>query len=315
MKGLTVKTGLLTAFGIVTAMVLVSSATGMFALRSLNKEQASVLDVDMPSSEAAKDLYVNGILLTNMTGMLDQAQSLEDVSSVEASLQDVIQKENDALNKLEELGARQEETSSLAAEIEDLTGKLETYTKLTRVRIEHSNDSELIEGKIKAHAKDMIDLSETLVANSKSSVTNSVSTLYDIVEDSNKIDEVFSTLDDLLDIKLFYSDAMTSFKANALAVEHSIGLVKGAQSVEAIEQAHKQFEALLVDLGRNADKIDDPNRKKQALEILSAIQSLMDKGKEEGFYSINVNIIKTKTRWMPSRRSCKKAPRSLKKRF
>ncbi|WP_321337434.1 methyl-accepting chemotaxis protein [Breoghania sp.] len=294
MKGLTVKTGLLTAFGIVTAMVLVSSATGMFALRSMNKEQASILDVDMPSSEAAKDLYVNGILLTNMTGMLDQAQSLEQVSTIESSLQNTIQEENDALNKLQALGARQDETSKLSTEIKALTEKLKTYIELTRARITSSNDSALIEDKIRAHAKDLIVLSETLVANSKSSVTNSVSTLYDIVEDSSKIDSVFDTLDDLLDIKLFYSDAMTSFKANALAVEHSIGLVKSAQSLDGIEQAHGEFETLLVALSRNAEKIDDPNRKYQALETLSSIKALMDKDTEESFYSINVNIIKTK---------------------
>ncbi|TYC70018.1 HAMP domain-containing protein [Stappia sp. BW2] len=294
MKGLTVKTGLLGAFGVVTAMVLVSSATGMFALSSMNKEQASVLDVDMPSSEAAKDLYVNGILLTNMTGMLDQAQNLEEISGIEASLQSAMMKANDAVNKLGELGGQQEANSKLASEIESLTGKLKTYTELTNARIELSNNGDLVEEEIKAHAKDLIDLSETLVANSKSSVTNSVSTLYDIVEDSDNVDAVFATLDDLLDIQLFYSDAMTSFKANALAVEHSIGLVKNAQTLEEIEQAEAQVEALLVSLGRNAEKIDDPDRKKQALAVLSEIQSLVDTGTEESFHSINVNRIETK---------------------
>ncbi|MEE4012836.1 methyl-accepting chemotaxis protein [Roseibium sp. FZY0029] len=311
MKGLTVKTGLLGAFGVVTAMVLVSSATGMFALSSMNKEQATVLDVDMPSSEAAKDLYVNGILLTNMTGMLDQAQNLEEISSVEASLQSAMMKANDAVNKLGELGGQQEANSNLAAEIESLTGKLKTYTELTNARIELNNSGDLVEDEIKARAKDLIDLSETLVANSKASVTNSVSTLYDIVEDSDNIDAVFATLDDLLDIQLFYSDAMTSFKANALAVEHSIGLVKSAQTLEEIEQADEQVKALLVTLGRNADKIDDPDRKKQALEVLSAIQSLVDTGTEESFHSINVNRIETKDEMAALRADLQKSTREL----
>ncbi|WP_420337104.1 methyl-accepting chemotaxis protein [Roseibium sp.] len=291
MKGITVRTGLMAAFGAVTAMVLIASATSMFTLSTISKKQASVLEMDMPSAEAAKDLYVNGVLLTKTAGMLDQAQNLEEISNIESSLQSAVAKANDAVNKLSELDGQNESNSSLANEIGGLTANLQNYAELSKARVSLSNELNLVESQIQNYSIELSDLADTLVANSKSSVTNSVSTLYDIVEDPNNANSVFDNLDDLLDIKLFYSDAMTSFKANSLVVEHTISSMKGVDSLEAAEAAVTEAGELLVSLNRNADKINDPGRKGQAMVVLTALTPLMDREAEGSYFSLNVKSL------------------------
>ncbi|MEO1249939.1 MAG: methyl-accepting chemotaxis protein [Pseudomonadota bacterium] len=291
-----VRTGLLLAFASISALVLVASGTALVVLDRLGERQDNVNNQAFPAALAAKDLFADTSLLAFARGDLDRADNAEQVDRADASLREIAGAIDGRLSSLRGLSDDQSSVEQIGSIVANLTGTLPAYTEATRERVRLEAQRQAVFESAFADASSLTDLTETLAANAGIKVSNAVDGLYNLVEDPDQIDAVYDTLDNLLDVDLFYSEQMSNLKINSLLLSRYIVALTAASDVDAIEQTQTQIDDLLKLLGRNVASISDPSRKEQGAEIAARIETALNRENGGSLYQISLAELDVKTR-------------------
>ncbi len=291
-----VRTGLLLAFASISALVVVASGTALVVLDRLGERQQNVNGQAVPAALAAKDLFADTSLLAFARGDLDRADNAEQVDAADASLREIASTVEGSLSQLRGLSIDQSSVEQIGSTVANLTGTLPAYSEATRERVRLEAQRQAVFEATFADASGLTDLTETLAANAGIKVSNAVDGLYNLVEDPDQIDAVYDTLDNLLDVDLFYSEQMNNLKINSLLLTRYIVALTAAADVDAIEQAQTRIDDLLKLLQRNVSSISDPSRKDQGLEIAARIESALNRESSGSLYEISLAELKVEAR-------------------
>jgi methyl-accepting chemotaxis protein len=273
---MSVRVGLLAAFAGITVLLVLTAFAGLRALGALSEEQSGILDRTVPTALSAEALLADSFAMTGRVASLDGATdeaTLEDRREILDVASAGLRARLDALATTED-GARVAET--LYPIIESISGKIDAYGALSERRLRAAAMEQATLEEIEVAARDLTDLSEALVANATSTVSNMISTLYESVDDPSAVDQVFDTLDELLDVSLFYSEQMNGLKINSLRLTREIATIAAARDMAELNAAQDATDAVMKTLGRNIDSIADPARKENAEAIFHRLAGLLD---------------------------------------
>ncbi len=294
MKISSIRGGLLLAFASISGLVVVAAVTALVVLASISERQDYVASKAMPAAFAARALFADSTELAGIQSSFDHAIDLEAISTVQTKLQDSISKVNTQLGTLKTLSDDGNSLSGVEATVSELTGSLGVYSQATVRRVELHDQRQALFEAATGQLKLLTEVTEALVSNAKIGVSNNVSTLYDLIEDPDKIDSAFDTLDNILDVDLFYSEQMSNLKVNSLLLPREVILLMSGTGTDDIEAIQTEIEGTLKELKRNVEAISDPHRQKQAQGLLSTLETGLDRENATGLYRLSVAVIENR---------------------
>lgn len=296
MKSLSVRAGLLLAFVCISSLVVVAAGSALLVLRSISGEQELVSERAVPAAIAAKSLYADSAELLSIKSSFDQAATLEASAEVRTRLQAAIETVTTQLSVLRDRSDDSENLTEVEGLVASMTASLNAYADATDARIGLDDRRQVSVEQLLKNSKAMTELTDALVSNAKSGVSNVVSTLYDIVEDPGQIDNVFDTLDNLLDIDLYYSDQMTNLRGNSLLLPQTIISMQAASDAQTAETLQQAIENNLKSLARNIEAINDPHRQNQAKDLLGALEGDLARDGDGGLLPITLAVLENRQR-------------------
>ncbi|MBX2878673.1 MAG: HAMP domain-containing protein [Granulosicoccus sp.] len=294
---ISIRTGLQLAFFIITALVVAASVTSIYTLKSITEKQVHVVEQVMPVADTAKSLYVNSVSLVSLAQAFEQAKTGEDIEKTEVRLESAIASIDDKLAELQASAGNQGDIVEIVETTGRVTQSLQEYSALARDRIEVSTQRKLSRTEILDNASQLTDLTESLVANASANVSNIISSLYDLVDIPERSDELYDSLDNLIDVDVFYADQMNNLKINSLLLPERVLELVASIDVEAATAAQETIESMLKRLTRNVDAISDPNRKGDAEKLLAAMTPKLNL-EDGGLYAMTVQLIELDRRFL-----------------
>ncbi len=272
MLTMNIRTGLILAFGFVSFLIIVSSVAGLAGLQSIHRQQDIILKSSMPVVLRSKDLVANAAALTQLRDSLTMTTDMENISKLKEDISSSISKINNDIEYFKKSSEKIESEEKLEKTANEMTSTLVSFSELSSQRVQIAQDIDMRTADTLKTIDDMIDLSESLVSNATGGISNSLSTLYDLVEDPEAIDRTYDTLDAILDVGLFHAEQMNLLKMNSLLAAKHLSDLAAQTNKAGAETVSAAISQTLTDLNRNIDTIPDPSRKQQAEEVFLEIR-------------------------------------------
>ncbi len=303
MKRISVRTGLIAAFAGITGLTIIIAATGIATQQLTMGAQDQLNSRVVPSAMSARNLYAVTSDLARLQAALNVADDQATVGQVRTELDDINGKIGQELTVLRSLSDDPTEFADIERSIGSLTSTLNTYVDMSVERVLLENARNVVLGDIAAQSKKLIDLTDALMSNARGNVSNSVSNLYNLIDDPSMVDAAYDALDNIIDLDLYYSEQMTNLKVNSLFLPNIINDMALATEIEQIDEAQVAMEDQLTKLARNIEAISDPHRAEQATAALDVIAALVSRDNPDGLYQIEVRYFEnTQSRLEQSRR-------------
>ncbi len=149
--------------------------------------------------------------------------------------------------------------------IDDNT-KLLTTQIGTRLDIQ-LREKDLFDNQRKA-TRDLVTISESLVANASASITSYISSLYSVLgRDDSQSATTFDALDQLIEVEIDQMERMTELQLTCFQQNALIEQLEDASNAELVARLLSKFKANLEVLKRRIEDIDDPSRRQNATNL------------------------------------------------
>ena len=274
-RRISVRVGLLLAFALISTLVVAASATGLTALYIIAGKQDRITDEAVPAAIAAESLYRGTTKLGSAILALDQVDNEESLKQNRSRVARSSARIGQQMERLLDITGNRSMTQPVESVVLDLVRLIDSYTEATANRLALEDEKRRTLDNAMSLARKLADVTDALVANARVGVSSPLSALYDIVEDPEKIDQVFETIDDVLDVDLFYSEQMNNLKIDSLTLpQHLLALTKST-GIDEMQGAQRLIQANLKKLKRSIAFIVDPHRKKQAELVLASLSDLL----------------------------------------
>ncbi len=287
---MSVRAGLQLAFYSITAFVIVASATAILVLQSISTKQTHVVERAIPAGDSAKSLYVSTLNLVSLIESFEQARSERAVEVAQNLLEETTANVNANLRTLMSLAGRDSNVNETAEVISSVTGNLKEFSELAKSRVLATESQGVLRNEILINASTLTDLTDSLVANSSAHVGNVLSSLYDYIDDPERVDDLYDSLDSLIDIDIYYASQMSNLKIDSLLLTQYIDRLITGENSTAIEEHQNTIREYIKRLSRNVDAISDPTRKSQAEKLLGTMAAAL--GRDEGsLFSVTNHLL------------------------
>ena len=265
---------LLLAFACIATLSLASGFVGWWKLHDVDKAQKSVVEQAMPAAADAKIVAEISKRIADRIPLLRRAtsQSTRRLEAQALSLQAI--ELNDVLSRLGGFGFNDINQDDLQNMSNLLIGALGKLDKLIARRITLDERlSQAVHTSLDA-AKNLSDMSETLVSNAASGTTAVISNLYELVESEERVGDALNALDRLLEKDVFTMERMFELRLRSSQIGLLLNQIEQAGTPEEVADIEASYLRNLRILDRRANGIADPTRRQQARKLVDRLQSV-----------------------------------------
>ena len=251
---------LLLAFACIATLSLASGFVGWWKLHDVDKAQKSVVEQAMPAAADAKIVAEISKRIADRIPLLRRAtsQSTRRLEAQALSLQAI--ELNDVLSRLGGFGFNDINQDDLQNMSNLLIGALGKLDKLIARRITLDERlSQAVHTSLDA-AKNLSDMSETLVSNAASGTTAVISNLYELVESEERVGDALNALDRLLEKDVFTMERMFELRLRSSQIGLLLNQIEQAGTPEEVADIEASYLRNLRILDRRANGIADPTR-------------------------------------------------------
>ncbi len=143
-------------------------------------------------------------------------------------------------------------------------------------------------------AEDLVQLTNTLVANAHMGTTATISNLYEIDEQNAAREERFRTFDKLLEVDLFQLERMYELRSRSAGIGLLMNQLKTADAVTAIARIKEEFDSHFATVERRVGAILDPVRAAQAQDLVDKLRRLKGGGQlSESVFELRRQAVET----------------------
>jgi methyl-accepting chemotaxis protein len=287
MKTISVRMGLMLAFACISLLTLVASGTGLAVLHSIKGKQETILEKSIPLVLLAKELVTDAGNLSRYREEMSKVRDGSALATLQKQVVDAISIIKRDIQAFRDLDLGGDRAGRFEEVISQFTGHLAEFASVTENRVRLGQARQAASNQILSDAGRMTEVSESLVANGRADVSNALSTLYDLIEDPSAIDEIYDTLDTVLDVKLFQSEEMASLKVNSLLLPKQVVGMMASTEAEDVAAVADDIAKTLTALERNVRSIRNPDQKAKTEDILAALKDLIKVGEPGGFIAMS----------------------------
>jgi len=272
MRKLGIAAKLYLAFGSIFLLAVIASSIGWKGFLRVTESQNSVIDQAIPGLRQAHRLSALNASIGAAASQLLRAQDEPERAKISAVLFSEVNEVNALLENFENRGFSISSLQSLRETVSNIDNKLRRQDALVRQRIQQQAHFTQLAASLIATTEELNDLADSLVANAAATTTAITSNLYDMVEDDAAKQQLYEVFDRLVEVDLDAMERMYELRlrsANLNALFNQVAKESEQQELGILRQ--RTAETLSI-LKRRVSEINDPQRRKKATELLSAME-------------------------------------------
>ena len=271
---MTIRVGLLVSFSVLTIATLVVVTISMNMAFQFQDKQQEMSEVVNPALHTAKEIHLNTVSLNSFIMRSEQAESTEAIETLKTDFSKTVGVIESQLKKLKKLSGDKIDLKALNQASSVVSMLVSDYISLSSKKISAHAHYVETEKTLSELINQFMSVSQTLVANARGTINNSVSNMYDLIDD-NQSDVLYDGLDDLLDVGLFNANAMSNLQVHILQLYQNISTLQTLKSKEAFDLRAKELQEILTSIKRGVEAIDDPARKKEITALYDKIAAIV----------------------------------------
>ena len=260
----------------IAALSLASGGIGWWILGNIESAQVSIVERALPAvAEARRVAEITGRIIArtpSLTNAVTQEARSREASLLFAEAEQL----RSVLGRFGQFGYQDKLLDELNLHADLLRENIQAQDGLVNRRIESKNLLAASARQTLQAAENLSDLSETLVSNAASGTTAVISSLYDLVEAQDGIEDALDALDRLAENDLFLMEQMFELRLRAARVGLLVNQLGRAESVGEVEGIDNAYHENLRILARRIEGISDPVRFGQAREFLNVLVAVSD---------------------------------------
>ncbi|NVJ93387.1 MAG: HAMP domain-containing protein, partial [Methylocystaceae bacterium] len=271
---MTIRVGLLVSFSVLTIATLVVVTISMNMAFQFQDKQQEMSEVVNPALHTAKEIHLNTVSLNSFIMRSEQAENIEAIETLKTDFSKTVGVIESQLKKLKKLSGDKIDLKALNQASSVVSMLVSDYISLSSKKISAHAHYVETEKTLSELINQFMSVSQTLVANARGTINNSVSNMYDLIDD-NQSDALYDGLDDLLDVGLFNANAMSNLQVHILQLYQNISTLQTLKSKEAFDLRAKELQEILTSIKRGVEGIDDPARKKEITALYDKIVAIV----------------------------------------
>ena len=272
MRKLGIAAKLYLAFGSIFLLAIVASSVGWKGFQRVTDSQNSVIDQAIPGLRQAHQLSA----LNASIGALAQQLLRANDELERVNISSVLFHEVGQIHTLIDDFQQQEfsigSLQALRQTVSDIEEKLHQQNELVRQRIYQQARFNKIAAGLIASTEELNYLADSLVANAASTTTAITSNLYDLVEDDASKQRLYAVFDRLVEVDLDAMERMYELRLRSANLNGFFNRVAKESELIELDNLRKRTVETLSILKRRVSEINDPQRRQQAAELLSAME-------------------------------------------
>lgn len=285
---------LLLAFLAIAGLPSLAGLLGWVELRDVAQTQSNIVERTIPAVAEVRAIAEESARIVSLAPELAEVSTQAGRRARAAYL----------MGQVAALRQRLEDFEALAPDAAALTAMTETVERISadivnlnrmaqrRLFLRSLFDKRLDEGI--AAAEELVQLTNTLVANAHMGTTATISNLYEIDEQNAAREERFRTFDKLLEVDLFQLERMYELRSRSAGIGLLMNQLETADAITSIARIKEEFDRHFATVERRVDAILDPVRAAQAFVLVDKLRLLKGGGQlSESVFELRQQAVET----------------------
>ena len=272
MRKLGIAAKLYLAFGSIFLMAVVASSIGWKGFERVTDSQNSVIDQAIPGLRQAHQLSALNASIGAAGDQLLRAGNESEREKISAALFSEVDKVNALLDDFQQKEFSLELVQQLRQTVSNIESGLHRQDELVRQRIHQQTRFTQLAASLIATTEELNDLADSLVANAAATTTAITSNLYDLVQNNADDQQLYSVFDRLVEVDLDAMERMYELRLRSANLNGLFSRVAKESELNELDILRKRTTETISILKRRVTEINDPQRRQQASELLSAME-------------------------------------------
>ncbi|KQZ78136.1 hypothetical protein ASD64_12305 [Mesorhizobium sp. Root157] len=261
------------AFLCITGLSLSSGIASWLILRHIAAAQAVVNAQALPAVAATQHTAELSAKLVATAPALAAVQSRAALSAEQTKLSRLAQEMVASLDEARKLAIDTQLVEEFAGAVEKMLANLKSNYEFVRQRLEEDAAYRDSAEKVTEAAQSILLLSETLISNASAGASAVTANLYGLIGDPSRREDAYNAIDRLIEHDIFLMERMYELRHRSAQISLLVNRLTRAESGMEIKEISHIFQDHMTVIRRRILGIDDPVRRKQALEFFSAIET------------------------------------------
>jgi len=272
MRKLGIAAKLYLAFGSIFLLAVIASSVGWNGFERVTNSQNSVIDQAIPGLRHAHQLSALNASIGAAAQQLLRANYEPERLKISAALFSQVNQVHALIDDFQQQGFSTGSLQSLRQTVSGIEDILRQQDELVRRRIhQQAHFTELAAGLIAA-TEELNYLADSLVANAASTTTAITSNLYDLVENDASKQQLYEVFDRLVEVDLDAMERMYELRLRSANLNGLFSRVAKEFDLTELASLRKRTVETISILKRRISEINDPQRRQQATELLTAME-------------------------------------------
>ncbi|MCP3688054.1 MAG: TMAO reductase system sensor histidine kinase/response regulator TorS [Gammaproteobacteria bacterium] len=260
------------AFGSIFLLAVVASSIGWKGFIQVTESQNSVIDRAIPGLQQAHQLSALNASIGAAAYQLLRAGNEAERVEVSTGLFSEVNQIHALLDDFQQKGFSLDSLQPLRQTVSDIESKLRRQDELVRQRIRHQARFTQLAAGLIATTEQLNDLADSLVANAAATTTAITSNLYDLVEVEASKQQLYNVFDRLVEVDLDAMERMYELRLRSANLNSLFNQVAKESELNQLDILRRRTTETITILKRRVGEINDPQRRQQARELLSAME-------------------------------------------
>ena len=285
---------LLLAFLAIAGLPSLAGLLGWVELRDVAQTQSAIVERTIPAVAEVRAIAEESARIVSLAPELAEVSTQAGRRARAAYLMGQVAALRQRLSKFETLAPDAAAVTALRETVERISADIVNLNRMAQRRLFLRT---LFDGRLNdgiAAAEDLVQLTNTLVANAHMGTTATISNLYEIDERNAAREERFRTFDKLLEVDLFQLERMYELRARSAGIGLLMNQLKTADAGTGIARIKEEFDRHFATVERRVGAILDPVRAAQAYALVDKLRLLKGGGQlSESVFELRRQAVET----------------------
>ena len=272
MRKIGIASKLYLAFGSIFLLALVASSIGWKGFLRVTDSQNSVIDQAIPGLRNAHRLSALNASIGDASRQLLRASDEPEREKISAALFSEVSQVHALLDDFQQKGFSLGSLQPLRQTVSNIENKLRRQDELVRRRIHQQAHFTQLAASLIATTEELNDLADSLVANAAATTTAITSNLYDLVQNDADKQQLYSVFDRLVEVDIDAMERMYELRLRSANLNGLFNRVAKESELSELDNLRRRTSETISILKRRVSEINDPQRRQQASELLSAME-------------------------------------------
>ncbi len=260
------------AFGSIFLLAVVASSIGWKGFQRVTDSQNSVIDHAIPGLRQAHRLSALNASIGAASRQLLRASDEPERVKISSALFSEVNQVNALIDDFQQKGFSSGSLKPLRETVRIIETRLRLQDELVRRRIHQQAHFTQLAASLIATTEELNDLADSLVANAAAATTAITSNLYDLVENDADKQQLYNVFDRIVEVDLDAMERMYELRLRSANLNGLFNRVAKESELKELDSLRQRTAETISILKRRVSEINDPQRRRQASELLVAME-------------------------------------------